>query len=49
MSYVLYIGVTEGKKEKLKKKAKWALASLFHLHNTLILPEGEHKIWKHWL
>ena len=34
---------------KIEKKAKWALASYFHLHNTLSLPEGVHKIWKHWL
>ena len=39
-----YIGVTKGKIENLKKKAKLALALYFHLHNTLSLPKGVHKI-----
>ena len=42
-----YIGVTEG---KIKKRRQTELKHLyFHLHNTLSLPEGVHKILKHWL
>ena len=40
-----YIRVKEGKNEKLKKEAKMRISILiFHLHSTLCLPEGVHKI-----
>ena len=44
--HMCYIGVTEGKIEKRQNELKQLY---FHLHNTLSLPEGIHKIWKHWL
>ena len=40
------LGVTEGKIEKGKMSFS---IFFFYLHNTLSLPEGVHKIWKHWL
>ena len=39
--------IKEWQKEKMIKKAKWALASLFSFTQFPCLPEGEHKIWKH--
>ena len=39
--HMFYIGVREGKIENLKKKK---MISIFHLHNTLSLPEDVHKI-----
>ena len=42
-----YIGVTEGKIENMKKEGKMKNENEhfnFHLHNTLCLPEGVHKI-----
>ena len=40
-----YTGVTEGKIENLKKRWQNEDKNLnFHLHNTLSLPEGVHKI-----
>ena len=37
-----YIGMTEG---KIEKEGKMSLSIFFfHLHNTLSLPEGVHKI-----
>ena len=38
------------KKWKIEKEGKMSFSIFyFHLHNTLSLPEGVHKIWKHWL
>ena len=43
--HMCYIGVTEGKIENLKKEGKMKIIHLnFHLHNTLCLTEGVHKI-----
>ena len=41
------IGVKEGKIEKRRQNELKHL--YFHLHNRLSLPEGVHKILKHWL
>ena len=38
--HMCYIRVTEGKFENLKKEGKMRISTLvFHLHNTLLLPE----------
>ena len=43
--HMCYIGVTEGKVETLKKRNQNEDLHLnFHLHNTLCLPGGVHKI-----
>ena len=42
--HMCYIGVTEGKIEKRTQNEDKHLN--FHLHNTLCLPEGVHKISK---
>ena len=43
-----FIGVTEGKIENLKKEGKMRTSIFnFHLHNTICLPKGVHKIRKH--
>ena len=50
MSICINIRVKEGKNEKLKKRRQnedWHLN--LYLHSTLCLPEGVHKILKHWL
>ena len=40
-----FVEVTLGKMENLKKKKQMMVKHLnFHLHNTLCLPEGLHKI-----
>ena len=39
-----YIEVTEGINENLNKEGKMRISIFFHLHNTLCLPEGVHKI-----
>ena len=43
--HMFYIRVTEGKYEKIEKRKQNENEHLnFHLHNTLWLPEGVHKI-----
>ena len=43
--HMCFIGVTGGKLENLKKRRQNENKHLnFHLHNTLCLPEGVHKI-----
>ena len=45
-----YIRVKEGKMKKLKKRRQNEDKHLnLYLHSTLCLPEGVHKILKHWL
>ena len=39
-----YIGVTEGTIDSLKKRQYEDKLLNFHLFNTLVLPEGVHKI-----
>ena len=41
--HMCYIGVTEGKIEKLKKGKLRISILIFHLHNTLFLPKVVHK------
>ena len=43
--HMYFIGVTEGKIENSKKEGKMKISNLkFHLHYTLCLPEGVHKL-----
>ena len=48
--HMYYIRVKGGKNEKLKKRRQNEDKHLnSNLHSTLCLPEGVHKILKHWL
>ena len=43
--HMCHIRMTEGKIENLKKEGKMRISTLiYHLHNTLCLPESVHKI-----